>query len=301
MALSATQHEISAAEKRFLEDGIKQGFRNDGRSCVDYRPLIVESGVIPSASGSARVRSAQTDVLCGVKCEMSKPEPGHEFEGMFKIEVECSPSVSPDYEGREGEDFSTTLASLLEKMCAPSWLVDRRSLCVLPHHYCWCVYVDVMVLNSGGNLLDTISVAIRAALKDTIIPSVEVVVGDDEEGGPPQLEVDDRPTTGRRFPVEKFPVCVTVGQICNRYVWDMSLEEEACCEAALLVAVDPQGKCVGVHKTGDTTIDAAAVPQVMQQSSRAGVGLIQKLDELLDTKMQAGKVAVANRLGFMAE
>jgi hypothetical protein len=46
---------ISAAERRYLEDGVKQGLRNDGRGCFDFRPIVVETGVIPSASGTLGV------------------------------------------------------------------------------------------------------------------------------------------------------------------------------------------------------------------------------------------------------
>ena len=46
-----SQSTLSPAERRFLEDGVRQGFRNDGRGLLDYRPYTVETGILPSTSG----------------------------------------------------------------------------------------------------------------------------------------------------------------------------------------------------------------------------------------------------------
>ena len=51
----------------YITEGIRQDVRGDGRSCSDYRPLKLELGVLPQASGSARCQLGATDVLVGVK------------------------------------------------------------------------------------------------------------------------------------------------------------------------------------------------------------------------------------------
>lgn len=38
------QNPLSPSERLYIEDGIKQSFRNDGRSLIDYRPFTVEVG-----------------------------------------------------------------------------------------------------------------------------------------------------------------------------------------------------------------------------------------------------------------
>lgn len=58
---------LSDAEVLYIAQGIEQGVRTDGRGCSDYRPLEFELGVIPQASGSARLHLGTTDVLVGVK------------------------------------------------------------------------------------------------------------------------------------------------------------------------------------------------------------------------------------------
>ena len=45
--------------------------------------------------------------------------------------------------------------------------LDMSRLGIIPGKRCWNVFVDVMVIDSGGSLLDTISLATYAALNNT--------------------------------------------------------------------------------------------------------------------------------------
>jgi hypothetical protein len=56
--------------------------------------------------------------------------------------------------------------------CLAGGSLDLKSLCVLPGKTCWVVYVDALLLNDGGNVLDALSIAARAALALTRIPKV---------------------------------------------------------------------------------------------------------------------------------
>jgi exosome complex component RRP42 len=61
---------------------------------------------------------------------------------------------------------------LLGAVVAAGGSLDLKSLCVLPGKTCWVVYVDALLLNDGGNVLDALSIAVRAALALTRIPKV---------------------------------------------------------------------------------------------------------------------------------
>ncbi|VFQ58500.1 unnamed protein product [Cuscuta campestris] len=67
--------------------------RTDGRKRLFYRHIEVETGVIPQASGSERVKIGDTDV--SVKAELGKPSPCHPDKGRVSISVECSPIADP--------------------------------------------------------------------------------------------------------------------------------------------------------------------------------------------------------------
>ena len=58
---------VVGSEKDFLLQGCRDGIRADGRGCLDWRPISVETDVIASASGSARVKIGGTDVIVGIK------------------------------------------------------------------------------------------------------------------------------------------------------------------------------------------------------------------------------------------
>lgn len=58
---------LSIGEKQFIEGGIAQDIRTDGRKRLVYRPIQVQTGVIPQANGSARVRMGGTEVIASVK------------------------------------------------------------------------------------------------------------------------------------------------------------------------------------------------------------------------------------------
>ncbi|CAO3609148.1 unnamed protein product [Cunninghamella echinulata] len=66
---------ISPAEKSYIEQGIEQDCRADGRNRLEYRHLVLESGLLSQASGSARCRLGDSDVLVGVKVEIGEIDP----------------------------------------------------------------------------------------------------------------------------------------------------------------------------------------------------------------------------------
>lgn len=58
------------------QDGARQGFRSDGRGVLDFRPVQVETGVVPSASGSMPVThspQARYPRLCASQARTSRP------------------------------------------------------------------------------------------------------------------------------------------------------------------------------------------------------------------------------------
>lgn len=109
---------LSDGEVRFIRSGVLDDVRIDGRSRLDFRPLSVETGLLPQANGSARcVRSFilsgsaalarvniaplslfvvswcrvvldGTDVLVGVKAELGTPLIERADEGRVEVSVE---------------------------------------------------------------------------------------------------------------------------------------------------------------------------------------------------------------------
>ncbi|PFH34610.1 3' exoribonuclease family, domain 1 domain-containing protein [Besnoitia besnoiti] len=266
---------LSTAELLYLEEGIACNVREDGRACIHVRPSEVETFALPKCSASAIVRSSENTVLCGISVQLARPT-GVPDEGEFYLTADCSAALGVGGVALEafglGEGSSSgSLQSLLADMMLSA--IDRKKLCLVPGKLIWKVFADCVVLKAGGCLLDAISLAVHAALRTTVLPCVFV---DDEEGeegedgdtfGPISIRCDEREGAGEPFPAEDVPIIVTVGEIANRHVWDMTSNEESACSCRLLVAVSPRAyKAVGVQKLGASLIDLSTLPTVMTNS-----------------------------------
>jgi len=273
---------VSEAERRFLIDGVEQGLRNDGRGCFDYRRVSFEMGVLPTATASCRLYAGETEVLVGVTCDMAKPSAHRPNAGCFWMSVDCAALVSASFsEGAGADDSGRQLSVLLEALCAGDDVVDRRALCVVPGLFAWEVHADIMVLRSGGNVLDSVSLALCAALSTTLLPKVDALEAV-EEGEMVELRVDERPECGVAFPLRRMPLCVTVAQLQKRCLLDATIEEELCADALLCVVVDAKcSEVVGLHKVGRGLFDAALLPPMLEHCRATAVELGRQLQREL--------------------
>ena len=53
-------------------------------------------------------------------------------------------------------------------------MFDLGQLCVLKGSQCWVLYIDILILECGGNLFDAVSMGVKAAMHSTRIPNVKV-------------------------------------------------------------------------------------------------------------------------------
>ena len=68
---------LSPAELSYLHESLSQipPVRPDGRSPTQFRPLVAETDILPSANGSARICFADgTEAIVGVKAEVEKAQ-----------------------------------------------------------------------------------------------------------------------------------------------------------------------------------------------------------------------------------
>jgi len=276
---------ISESQRQFLLDGVQQNLRSDGRGPFDYRRVIFELNAIPTCTSSCRLRAGETEVLIALKCDLVKPRWTEADAGHLQVTVDCAPSVSVALaDSFMAEDWGRRLSVLLETLCASDSVIDRKALCLLPKVFAWEVRVDVLVLSSGGNLLDSLALALCAVLSETLLPKVEVIEAM-EEGEEVQLKVDDRPEAGLRFPMKQLPLCVTVAEISGKFLMDVTSEEEMCAEAMLCVVVDGKtGDIIGLHKLGRGLFDVSALPLMVERCRATAAALAQQLERELSLK-----------------
>ncbi|KAK7115484.1 exosome complex component RRP42-like [Littorina saxatilis] len=276
---------LSEAEKTFIVHGIQDNFREDGRSNEEYRQMDLETGLMSNTSGSARLRLANTEILVGVKAELEEPKPEKPDVGRLEFFVDCSANAAPEFEGRGGEELATEMMNLLYRAYSASTVLDVSSLCLQSGKLCWVLYVDVLLLECGGNLFDAASIAVKAALFNTKIPSVKVR---QEEGEETELEVSDDPYDVRRLDVSAAPTVLTLSKIGHNHIVDASQKEEACCLARLMMAVTASGSVTATVKEGRGSLDPDSITEMMQVGKRVGKAVNEKLLETLKEEEQKG-------------
>jgi len=267
---------LSPGEIRYIEEGVSHNLRNDGRGRLDYRPFILETGIISQTNGSARITLDTTDVLVGIKAELGEPDPEAPNLGKLKVSVECCPSASPEFEGRAGTALNVELATVIHRMLQNNRVIDLSKLCLLDGLKCWVIYIDALVLDSGGNLFDAVSIATRAALYNTVIPQITVVKG--EEYGDFDLEID--PDKFITLDTDNVPICVTLTKIGNYVIVDSTLEEEFCAGSRVTFSVNKHGRIYATQK-GPGTLPVNSITQMMNIVQPIAIAIIAKMEEVL--------------------
>ncbi|XP_043920604.1 exosome complex component RRP42 [Protopterus annectens] len=285
---------VSEAEKVYIMHGVQDDLRVDGRSCEDYRNIEIETDVVSNTSGSARVKLGHTDILVGVKAEMGSPKLERPNEGYLEFFVDCSANATPEFEGRGGEDLGTEISNTLYRVFDNMTSIDLKSLCISPREHCWILYVDVLVLECGGNLFDAISIAVKAALFNTRIPKVRVL--EDDEGSK-EIELSDDPFDCIRLNVDNVPCVVTLSKIGHRHVVDATAQEEACSMASLLVSVTSKGTITCFRKVGWGSLDPESIFEMTETGKRVGKILHTSLSSILNKEESLGKKR--QKVGFL--
>ncbi|XP_010907957.1 uncharacterized protein [Elaeis guineensis] len=271
---------LSTGEKHFIHGGIAQDLRSDGRKRLHFRPISVETGVIPQANGSARVRLGATDVIVSIKAELGKPNSFQPDKGKVAIFIDCSPTAAPEFEGRGGEELSSELSVALERCFLGGKTgtgagIDLSSLIVVEGKVCWDLYIDGLVISSDGNLLDALAAAIKVALSNTGIPKVNVDLGASPDDQP---EVDVSDEEFLQFDTSGVPVVVTLTKVGRHYIVDATLEEESQMSSAVSVSVNRHGHICGLTKRGGAGLDPSVILDMISVAKHVSQNLISVLD-----------------------
>jgi exosome complex component RRP42 len=136
------------------------------------------------SNGSARLFSASagccnnTHILCSVKAEVVHPAPNKPDLGVVELYVDTlttaigSGGSSRAVQRKLQDGWTATLQQLLVEH-----LVDLTALCIVPGQYVWRLHVDLYLLQcDAGSLLDATSHVMRAALANTLLPSITTTV-----------------------------------------------------------------------------------------------------------------------------
>lgn len=225
---------------------ILNGERLDGRMSDEYRNVSIETNLVSSAEGSARVSIGSTTVIAGVKMGIVEPYPDSLDEGTLMVAVEFIPFADPLFEPGPPSVASIEVARVVDRAIRESKAIDTKKLCIKKGEKVWSVSIDIDVINNDGNLIDASSIAAAAALATAKLPEV------DENG-----KVVWGKKTKESLPFNGMPLCTTFVKINGATLLDPSAAEFASLDARLTVGTLGGGRLCALQKngTGGFTLD----------------------------------------------
>ncbi|KAI0764152.1 ribosomal protein S5 domain 2-like protein [Trametes elegans] len=176
---------VSKSERAYIQASLQASppLRADGRGLLDYRTVLLETGVAPLANGSAKLNIGKlpheggggTEILAATKLEVEDVELGDGVDGGRVVcSVSCSPSAYPHLSSNALDELQYDLTTILQQTIAhPS--LHPQNLTIIPRKKSWLLNLDAVVLADAGNIVDALFMVARAALWDTKVPRTRPV------------------------------------------------------------------------------------------------------------------------------
>jgi exosome complex component RRP43 len=240
--------------------------REDGRDLSSVRQTTVDVNNLPLSNGSSIVTLGKTTVICGVKLEVGVPTLTAPREGSIVVKLTFPPSAGAhivSIPNRPAFEMDTNaMTQQLQDYVGQCGLVDLDQLCIIENTAVWVAYVDIVVINDDGNVLDAAILAMSHALMNTKLPPT---VSPDEKT---VFIVEGEATT---LQVNRKLAPLSFALIDQYLVADPSLAESRFAQSTLTVILDDQGNVCGMQKPGGKPISDAILGRALQSAAkRAG-------------------------------
>lgn len=264
---------IPKLQKEKIESYLLKGKRLDGRKSEEYRKIIVEDNISPSASSSVKVKFGKTEVMAGVSLAPTTPYPDSQDEGTFMTSAELHPMASQQFDiGRPGIN-AIELSRVVDRGIRESGFIDFKKLCIRPGEKVWQVFVDIVAINDDGNLLDVAGLAALIALGRARMP----VYNEEED------KVEHK-FTDKGIPLNKDVMSfnMTFHKVGKVIISDVSKEEEAVSKFRLSIAMgDNNGepRITAMQKGKEGTITADDMESILKLAEDKWSELFPKVKE----------------------
>ncbi|HUY01068.1 MAG TPA: exosome complex protein Rrp42 [Candidatus Deferrimicrobium sp.] len=246
---------ISDIEKSYIISLAKNGERIDGRGFKDYREIIIETGFVPKAEGSAKVLLGKTQIIAGVKVAIGPPYPDTPNAGVITVNAELSPMAAPHFEaGPPGED-SVEVARVVDRGIRHSDIVDKGKLVIIPGEQVFILFIDLYVLGYDGNMYDAGEIAAVKALCNTKIPKVEIVNG--------QIQVLDEWSP---LEILDYPISITSAFVGDAVLVDPNANEERVLESRVTLTLNSKNELVSAQKGGSEAFSMDDITKALEIS-----------------------------------
>ncbi|KAF7492180.1 Exosome complex component RRP42 [Sarcoptes scabiei] len=282
--MSISIEKISEGERIFITHGVDLNLRNDGRTCDDFRMILIEQGVIETCSGSAHVRSGNTDVLVGIKLESetASEDADNEIEGRIEVFADISAIASPAFEGKKGEDITCQIESLFSSFLVD--YLDLKKLTIVPNKSYFVLHIDIVILecSSLSSLIDITSIAIKTALTNLRIPKINILSANQNEFTVSEDEFDSI-----ELDASKVPLITSYTKIGSKFVVDPTWEEEQASVGTIVVAFVPPDQTVLIKKIRHGSIGIDSLPILYERALKFGSEMLKKFEERISILNQS--------------
>ncbi len=224
---------MAELRKDYIYNLMIKGEREDGRAFDQYREITIDTNVIEKAEGSARVKLGDTQLVVGVKAQPGAPFPDTPDLGVIITNLELIPLASPVFEAGPPREDAIELARVVDRGIRESESIDLGKLCITPNEKVWMIFIDVHILDDGGNIMDAASLGATAALLTARLPNKRFDLGEDIP-----------------IPMRDIPVAVTAVDIGGTIMLDPSLDEENIAGTKLTVTSNQNGDVSAMQKSG---------------------------------------------------
>jgi len=238
---------------RKIQEAVSSGKRVDGRGLKDLREISIKTGVLDKAEGSAEVHLGDTWVMVGIKIGVGSPFEDTPDEGVLICNAEFVPLASPLFEPGPPRENSIELARVVDRGLRSAEVFDFSKLGLIPGGKVYMIFVDLYILNHGGNLIDASAIAAISALRNTMMPVYEV-------------KDDKIVQTDKKKPLEvrKTPVAVTVVKIGDGLLVDPTADEEEVMDTRLTFTIDEDGNICAVQKSGSQGLTSDEIKAALE-------------------------------------
>lgn len=278
---------IGNLERKYLADLLEKGNRTDGRGFWERRQIQVTPNVIKKAEGSAMVKWGESVVLAGVKTQLGAPFPDTPNDGVITVNIELSPISSPTHEsGPPGPD-AIEIARVVDRGIRESNVIPMQDpkLCVIPGKKVWILFIDIYILDDGGNLLDASALAAISALANTRLNKVLV----DEETEEVTLLDETEP-----LPRNGSVASLTYAKINDFIVYDPNLIEDRGKNARFSFAITEKGMVCSMQKGESGVFLEEEILEILDKA----LIQVKELHEIIEQSSQTEEFGEMFQFGF---
>lgn len=254
-----------------IKQYLREGKRFDERALDEFREISIETGISKNAEGSARVKLGKTEVVVGVKMDVSEPYTDSPDQGTIMVTAELLPLSSPRFESGPPKFEAIELGRVLDRAIRESKFIELEKLCIKEGKKVWTVFIDVYSINDDGNLLDASGIGIVAALKTAKIPKY------DEK----KEKVLFGELTDQGIPLAKeIPLSITVHKVGDSLIIDPTKEEEDVSETRVTVG-STNGFISSIQKGNSIALEVEEVYEILDLTEKVYKELFKKIEKHL--------------------